>query len=110
MSGPDQEPRVPPKACLLMSELRPQIDRLDRDLVGMIAERLGYIARAAELKSERGTVRDEARIEAVIANVRNAADVAGIDPAFVEAVWRVMVERSIAHELILFDAKGGPPT
>ncbi|MBU6444299.1 MAG: chorismate mutase [Alphaproteobacteria bacterium] len=96
---------VAPAACRTMPELRAQIDRLDRVLVRLIAERQRYIERAAEIKETRDTVRDEARVEDVIAKVLDEAGRAGLSPAIAEPVWRLLVECSIAHEFAAFDAR-----
>jgi len=94
-----------PADCQDMSQLRREIDRLDRLLVGLLAQRQAYIERAAEIKPQRGHVRDEARIADVIAKVVAEAKRVGLSPAIAEPVWRELVERSIAHEFVAFDAK-----
>jgi len=92
-----------PEHCRDMAELRAEIDRLDRALVAMLAERQGYIERAAEIKQDRNVVRDEARIEDVVAKVLVEARKAGLDPKIAEPVWRKLIERCIAHEFDRFD-------
>jgi isochorismate pyruvate lyase len=92
-----------PEHCRDMAELRAEIDRLDRALVAMLAERQRYIERAAEIKQDRNVVRDEARIEDVVAKVLVAARKAGLDPKIAEPVWRMLIERCIAHEFDRFD-------
>jgi len=91
--------------CATMAELRIAIDLLDARLVGLLAQRQTYIERAALLKQDRAAVRDEARIEDVIAKVMAAASAAGLSPAIAEPVWRLLIECSIAHELAAFDTK-----
>lgn len=91
--------------CQTMSELRVEIDRLDRTLVALLAERQTYIERAAQIKTERIKVHDQARIDDVIAKVLVAAKSAGLSVAIAEPVWRVLVDRCIAHEFQMFDAK-----
>ena len=88
-----------------MAELRAAIDALDARLVAMLAVRQTYIERAAVLKSERGTVRDTPRVEQVVRNVVAEAKRKGLSPAIAEAVWRSLIEASIAHEYKAFDAK-----
>jgi len=103
--GPDPEPAIVPSAgCRTMAELRAQIDRLDRVLVRLLADRQGYIERAAEIKAERAAVRDEARIADVVAKVLAEAEKAGLAREIAEPVWRILIERSIAHEFSAFDA------
>ncbi len=96
---------IPPDACHSMTELRAAIDTLDARLVAMLAVRQTYIERAAELKPERGSVRDTPRIEQVVRNVVTEASRKGLSPAIAEAVWRSLIEASIAHEYKAFDAK-----
>lgn len=98
-------PRKDAESCTSMEELRVAIDALDVELVQVLARRQAYIERAAILKTDRGTVRDEARIEDVVQKVLAAAKQAGLSPAIAEAVWRVLIERSIQHEFQKFDAK-----
>lgn len=86
-----------------MSEVRDAIDALDREIVALLADRLHFINEAGRLKADRAAVRDTARVEDVIAKVRQCAQVAGIDPDFVEPLYRDLVERSIAHEFNVFD-------
>ncbi len=95
----------PPGHCTNMSDVRSEIDRLDRVLVRLLSERQRYIERAAEIKSNRSTVRDEARITDVIEKVLAEARKTGLSPDIAETVWRTLVERSIAHEFVAFDAK-----
>jgi isochorismate pyruvate lyase len=86
-----------------MSDVRREIDRLDRDLVALLAERQTYIERAAAIKTVRAAVHDQARIEDVVAKVLTAAKLNGLSAAIAEPVWRVLIDRCIAHEFAAFD-------
>ena len=82
-----------------MAELRGEIDRIDAELVALIARRVACIDRAVTLKRAKGLpARIEPRVEAVVANARDAAAAWGLDPAAVEALWRTIIEWSIARE------------
>ena len=96
---------TPPETCRSMTELRAAIDTLDARLVAMLAVRQTYIERAAVLKQDRGSVRDTPRIEQVVRNVVAEAGRKGLAPGIAEAVWRSLIEASIAHEYKAFDAK-----
>lgn len=93
------------KTCNDMSDVRDAIDALDREIVALLADRLHFIGEAARIKPRRDQVRDEPRVEDVIAKVRAAAVASGMDPDFIEPIYRALVERSIAHELDLFDRR-----
>jgi len=96
--------RLPASKTETMAEVRAGVDEIDRALVALLAERMGYMDAAARIKPERGQVRDEARKAQVIANVRGEAKQLGLDPALVEALWEQLVEASIAYELRQWDA------
>lgn len=96
---------IPPEDCHDMPALRGQIDRMDRALMTLIAERTGYIARAAILKGDRDTVHDSARIEDVVAKVKARAAAHGVPEAMAEGVWRELIAQSIAFEFVKFDQK-----
>jgi isochorismate pyruvate lyase len=97
------EPRPAPSACTSMSEVRQGVDALDRALVTLLAERQGYMDAAARIKPNRAAVRDEARIEDVVAKVKAAARAAGLSESIAEPVWRLLIERCIAHEFEVWD-------
>ena len=82
-----------------MAELRVEIDRLDRELVGLLVTRAGYIDRAAEIKAGVDLpARIDARVEEVVANVRRLAAAAGLDPDLADSLWRKLIDWSIARE------------
>ncbi len=84
--------------CRTMDEVRAEIDRLDRSLVKLVAERQGYIEAAARIKDQASEVRLEWRIEDVVAKVLAAADREGLSRDIAEPVWRTLIDRCIAHE------------
>jgi isochorismate pyruvate lyase len=103
MNSVQIDPRTAPQACATMAEVRQGVDALDRALVILLAERQRYMDAAARIKTHRGAVRDEARIEEVVARVLANADVAGLSRQIAEPVWRRLIERCIAHELEAWD-------
>lgn len=102
MTRSDEQTRAA-KDCQTMAEVRQQIDRLDRLLVALIAERQSYMDAAARIKPSRELVRDEARIADVLAKVAAEADRVGLSWSIAEPTWRAMMEACIAYELTTFD-------
>lgn len=86
-----------------MADVRAGVDALDRELVTLLAIRQRYMDAAARIKTDRGAVHDAARIEDVVAKVKATALEAGLSAAIAEPVWRLLVDRCIAHELDAFD-------
>jgi isochorismate pyruvate lyase len=89
----------PPDACKDLAEVRVEIDRIDNALVDRIAERLGYVERAWQLKLQ---LRQEAdvpwRNQQVIDKVRARARERGVPPDLCEALWRQMIGWFIQYE------------
>lgn len=98
-------PSARPVRCATMTDVRREIDRLDRDIVTLLAERQNYIEQAGRIKQSRDAVRDDARIADVIAKVRTAASDLGAHPGLAETVYRAMIEWCIAYEFTVFDAR-----
>ena len=99
----DMTDRPRPADCTTMTEVRQGVDAVDRMLVELLAERQAYMDAAARIKSDRGVVRDRARIEDVVAKVKAAAREAGLSEAIAEPVWRTLIDRCIAYEFGVWD-------
>ena len=89
----------PPAECTDLSQVRIEIDRLDNDLVDLIAERFGYVERAWQIKLG---LKQEASVpwrnQQVIDKVRARAVDKGVPPDLCEALWRQMIGWFIQYE------------
>jgi isochorismate pyruvate lyase len=90
-----------------MEQVRAGVDRIDRQLVGLLAERFAHMRAAARIKPDRSAVRDEARKAAVIANARAEAEQLGAPGEVIAVLWEQLVEASIAYEMAEFDRTRG---
>jgi len=90
-----------------MAQVRAGVDAIDRELVALLARRFAFMDAAARIKPCRDAVRDEARKAQVIANASAAAAAAGLPDGLAPALWEVLVEASIAHELGEWDVVHG---
>ena len=97
--------RVKPADCRTMAEVRHGIDRLDEQIVGLLAERFRYMEAAARIKQDRRAVRDEERKAEVIARAAEAAQREGAPSDRVAEFYEALIESSIAFELERFDAR-----
>ena len=102
---------VPAGECQSMADVRREIDRLDRALIKLLAERLTYIERAAHIKTDRTKVRDEARIIDVLSKIEASCAREKFPFTIAEPVWRTLMNGCIAHEFDVFDdINAGPAT
>jgi len=82
-----------------MADIRRDIDRIDEQLIKLLAERQRCVEKAILIKKREGIpARIPERVDRVIDNVRVLARAHKVDPAMVEAMWTEMVEWFIAHE------------
>lgn len=81
-----------PDSCESLAQVREQIDRIDAQIVQLLAERGGYVLAAARFKANPAEVRAPQRVEQVIARVRTLAEQQGAMPDVVERVYREMIE------------------
>ena len=98
-----------PDDCRDMTDVRQGVDEIDRMLVALIARRQGYMDAAARIKTDRNVVRDEKRIQDVLAKVKAECARQGLSfEAIAEPVWREMMERCIAYEFEVWDDLRAP--
>ena len=95
--------RVLPADCKTMEQVRGGVDRLDREIVALLAERFRYMDSAARIKPERGAVRDEWRKADVLAKVEAEAAKAGAPVERLARLYEALIEASIAYEFERFD-------
>lgn len=97
---------VPASASL--QEVRERIDRLDAQIVRLLAERFAYARQAAAFKATAAQVPAPERAERVIRNVRQLAAENGAPPDAVEQVYRALIGAMIAIELKLHNKPSNP--
>ncbi len=88
----------PPAACETKDDVRAEIDRIDKALIELFAERHSYVTRMAEIKTDPHEANDPVRIEAVIARVRDRAAGLNLDEDQAELIWRTLIGWNINYE------------
>lgn len=81
-----------------LDEVRENIDRLDKAIIRLMAERSGFVEQAAHFKTTRADVEAPKRVEQVIAKVRALATEAGLSPVVAEAAYRGVIAAFIEVE------------
>lgn len=85
--------------CTTMAEIRENIDRVDRALMALFAERWSFIGRAAEIKAGLGIPADvPERVKEVRDNAHRNAEAHGLDGTFYEEIWAQLIAHAITHE------------
>ncbi|SCK06606.1 chorismate mutase [Vogesella sp. LIG4] len=84
--------------CRNLNEVREQIDRLDRAIVSLIAERGVYVQQAAGFKPGAEPEEDGKRIDQVMRRVGRLAGELGADAALTAKIYRTMIGHFVESE------------
>lgn len=81
-----------------LADVRANIDRLDREIVPLLCQRLWFVTQAANFKPSVAGVVVPSRVEEIIAKVRAAAEKLGSRPDTLERVYRQLIDAFTADE------------
>ena len=90
--------------CQTLDEVRANIDRIDHDIVRLMAERGRYVHEAARFKANPAQVEAPERAEAVVKKAMALAEADGLSPKVAEAAYRAMIRAFIDYEQGVFAA------
>jgi isochorismate pyruvate lyase len=90
------------KCCTTLGEVRDNIDRIDRAIIGAMAERSKYVHEAARFKKNPAEVEAPQRVEQVVRKAMALAAEDGLPPEVAEATYRAMVHAFTAYEQGVF--------
>jgi isochorismate pyruvate lyase len=79
------------KCCATLLEVRANIDRLDHEIIRLMAERGRYVAEAGRFKANPAAVSAPARVEEIIAKIRMIAREDGLAESVAERSYRAMI-------------------
>jgi isochorismate pyruvate lyase len=79
------------KCCNSLADVRDNIDRIDHEIVTLMAERQKYVAEAGRFKANPAAVSAPARVEQVIAKVKGMAKDSGLSEEVAEKTFRAMI-------------------
>jgi isochorismate pyruvate lyase len=91
--------------CENLEQVRENIDRIDNEIIELIAERGTYVIQASAFKKNEDGVKDTCRVEKVIAKVRAKAEECGANQDMVEALYREMISRFVNMEMKEFNGR-----
>ena len=88
--------------CQTLDEVRTNIDRIDHDIVRLMAERGRYVHEAARFKADPTHVEVPARAEAVVQKAMTLATENGLSPQIAESTYRPMLRAYLDYEQQVF--------
>lgn len=87
-----------PADCQTKEDVRAEIDRIDRDLIALLAERHRYVTRMAEIKTDPHEAHDPARIAVVLEKQRRRAAELELDEDQAELIWKTLIDWNVNYE------------
>ena len=84
--------------CGSLADVRANIDRVDEEIVELLAERAAYVRQAAQFKTDAAAVADPLRAERVVAQARGFALDRDLDPDLIEGIYRELIAGFIRLE------------
>lgn len=88
--------------CHSLKELREHIDKLDDQIVELIAARNSYVKQAAKFKHSIDEIKGEERMEAVMDRVRAKAMENGVSPNLLSTLYKIMIDAMVEAEIAEF--------
>ena len=93
--------------CNTLDEARAEIDKVDEEIVKLIAKRNNYIKQIAHFKTSIDEVKAEERIADVISKVRQQAIELDLSPNLINDLYVRMIDGMVESEIAEFrNAKG----
>ncbi len=90
------------KKCDTLEEARAEIDKLDEQIITLIAERNDYIKQIAHFKTSVDEVKAQDRIDAVISRAREQAISLGLSPNLINDLYIRMIDAMVESEVAEF--------
>lgn len=91
------------KKCTTLEEAREKIDKVDEEIVKLIAKRNDYIKQIAHFKTSVDEIKAEDRIEDVISRVRAQAISLGLSPNLINELYVTMIDAMVESEVAEFN-------
>lgn len=88
-----------PEECVSMSDIRTEIDVIDRTIITLIGQRYKYVQAAAKFKTSETAVRAPERFKSMLLKRREWAQVEGLNPDAIEKLYADLVNYFIQEEL-----------
>lgn len=96
-----------------MSDLdhyRSEIDEIDEQIMKLMAHRQAQVIKIAHLKAKEGLrAYQPARHQEVVGSRKRQAEIYGLNPAMVVAIWHAIMDESIRIQEEVFHKKSASP-
>lgn len=88
-----------PNQCENMTDIRNEIDRIDRKVISLIAERAQYVSSASKFKKDKTSVKAPERVKALLEKRAEWAKEKNINPEIIIKIYTELVHFFINEEM-----------
>ncbi len=90
------------KKCNSLEEVREEIDKIDDQILELIAKRKDMVKQAANFKHSVDEIKADERIDHVLDRVRHKALTLGVSPNLVAEIYAKMIDDMVETEIAQF--------
>ena len=94
-----------PKNCTSLEEVRSEIDKIDKHIISLFAERHKYVEEIVRFKHDKNAIIAQERKDHVILQRKSWAAENGLNATTFEKIFTLLVDSNIQHELELLKSK-----
>ncbi|MBD2105294.1 isochorismate lyase [Leptolyngbya sp. FACHB-261] len=88
-----------PEECENMTDIRAEIDQLDRQIIALLGQRFAYVKAASKFKTSETSVKAPERFQAMLEQRRVWAEAEGLNADAIEKLYRDLVSHFIDEEM-----------
>lgn len=90
------------KNCKSLDEVRDEIDKVDEQIIKLIASRKDYVKQAANFKNTIDEIKADERVDDVLDKVRHQALSLSLSPNLVAEIYQRMIDDMVETEIAQF--------
>jgi len=90
------------KNCNSLDEVRSEIDKLDEQIIKLIALRKDYVKQAAKFKNTVEEIKADERVDDVLNKVRHQALSLSLSPNLIAEIYQRMIDDMVETEISQF--------
>ena len=88
-----------PEECNTITDVRNEIDNLDRQIIELLGKRFLYVKKIVDFKSNEEDVIARKRYEEVLRIRRDWAKIQNLDPEIIEIIYKTLIKYFIDEQM-----------
>lgn len=94
-----------PEECKNMTDIRAEIDQLDRQVIALLGQRFTYVKAASKFKTNATSIKAPERFQSMLQQRRAWAEEESLNPDAIEKMYADLVNHFIEEEMKYWKSK-----